>query len=133
MSLSINDLKTGKIYTVDFSGVHNARKIDASNATDKFRTRYPTWRSISAKRVLILDKVEKVEAHRTVHCAKFAVLPINRSEQNKLTDDGEWCLSSSGYFRKCTNPPPVTVCSCDIWITGCKCGAFKTEQTKKKS
>lgn len=134
-SCTIDDIEVGKIYVADFSGI--TTQIPPKNATQPFIKKYSKWSDLTGKRVLVLEKTTAsasspyTSAKAVIPVLKFAVMPINTPEQNKIDTSGEWCLCSARYLYKQQTKNHAS-CTCNLWITGCTCGIFKAEQSKKK-
>jgi hypothetical protein len=125
----IDDIDVGKIYIINFDKLF--KPIKNNHATDSFIKKYHKWGNLDDKRVLILEKTDIAYATGTIiPVLKFTVLPITNSRQNKTDSLGEWCLCSARYLYK--QAQNHANCTCDLWITGCICGVFKSEQSKKK-
>ena len=127
MTLCTN-IEIGKIYTADFGQILDP--ITRNMATDSFLRKYFQWFMLTGKRVLVLEKITPTSCPSN-DLLKFVVLPINDPKQNKIDSTGEWCLCSANYLHKPQTQNHAN-CTCNLWTTGCVCGIFKTEQSKKK-
>lgn len=132
-----SQIKVGDIYLVDFVGA-NSMVISKNNATNRFRQRFPKWGDVSGSQVRAVGWDSSAHSRK---CVKFVVLP--EPQGNTLDDKGEWCLATANYFSPLpvgtapqpTNilapPAPTNVCNCNIWVSGCTCGAMAQERKQK--
>lgn len=133
MAVEAKDVVIGKCYRVDFSNVTSP--VDPHSATTDLRKRFPLWTDMDGKIVRVIGQGKVIQ----IPCFKFEVLPAPQG--NNTNSSGEWALCSPSYFNELAKqpatvshglPPANNVCNCNIWVTGCTCGAMARERASKK-
>jgi hypothetical protein len=108
-------IEIGKHYTVNLAPQYFNTEVRATSK--ELKAKYPTYGKLQGKEVVILATTVKKTAY------KMAL--IEEGDNYWFTLDGKWVkpVSSSSFC----------VCEMQLLLTsGCKCGAFKREQTTQK-
>jgi len=113
-------------------GIHYRFKLPQSNslalpikypATVKhsklFSDKFPSWHDTDGAEVSIL---------KIGRAAIAAIVTFYRVDEGPYC----WAVATSEFFQPIFQPIQAVkpACQCNIWMTGCKCGAFKAEQAK---
>lgn len=113
--MKIDDIKVGETYTLHFENATSSIRRHRDNS-EEFVNKYKgiRWSTLQGKRVVILKIIKQY--------ARF-----------HLEDDPptHYTALAANYFKPILGSSSLrVVCQCNIWITGCKCGVFKAEQTQ---
>lgn len=110
-----DEVGVGGRYYVDFKGRFRGSRTALSNFTsESFIEKYRLWDEIDGKEIEILNKGSSQNID-----IEFCVVGDDPSLKARMRSDFL-------FLRK--ESKTLTSCGCDIWITGCKCGAFKAEK-----
>lgn len=133
---NIDDVEVGKIYEANFGFTSY---LSPKTASPSFLKKYASWDLLDGKKVLVIEKTTVNTMRANLPVVKFQVLPDNTDPDSKISlaqqtnrgTIGEWCLCSPHYLYKIHTQNNAT-CTCNLWTTGCVCGIFKSEKSKKK-
>lgn len=120
--MDIADIKVGSLYKIDLGHVYrNLPPQVGSTASSDFCAKYKTWGQVSGNIVKVLSKSIDI---------MFCIIS---------DPDTTWANIRPSFFshqlapdnKSAAGTKAVVVpakCQCNIWISGCKCGAFKAEK-----
>jgi hypothetical protein len=111
--MKLNNIKLGSSYVFKLgSASQKGLPTDSGNIPAGFYQKYPAWGDVDGRTVSIISK------HATG--VKFFVLGDKTSE---------WAVAKPEFFFPLEKPLMRTSgCSCNLWVSGCNCGVFQSEQ-----
>ena len=118
--MKLEDIKVGEHYlfvlrTKSSKGLQFFNKYPPkAQNSDLFYKKFPNWDRLVGKEVEILFLYPD---------GKVNFFPIDYGHAC-------WAIVPAEFFQPLLQHAAKPVCQCNLWITGCKCGAFKAEQAK---
>lgn len=116
--MEVDDIIVGETYEIRLIGHHGLVKdFSGRNQSDSFTKKYSNirWNELNLYKAVI---IEKSASFRDI------VKIVIKDDPPEC-----WALFNVCYLEPMPTP---SICNCDIWISGCKCGVFQKEKFSSK-